>query len=109
MTVLTSVSVLPVPGVNVPGLGAPFVVAGVYVPVLHVYTSTVPSGRVTLAEVRRFVPGGTSKKTHGTGFGLPIAKRKIEDHGGSLAIESKEDAGTTIVITLPIEAGDSSE
>jgi len=62
-----------------------------------------------LAEVRRFVPGGTSKKTHGTGFGLPIAKRKIEDHGGSLAIESKEDAGTTIVITLPIEAGDSSE
>ena len=57
-----------------------------------------------LNEIQRFVPGGTSKKTHGTGFGLPIAKRKIEDHGGSLAIDSEEDAGTTVTITLPIEA-----
>jgi len=64
-----------------------------------------------LAEVRRFVPGGTSKKTHGTGFGLPIAKRKIEDHGGSLAIESQEDVGTRtmVTITLPIEAGGGGE
>ena len=58
-----------------------------------------------LEEVRRFVPGGTSKKTHGTGFGLPIAKRKIEDHGGLLAIDSKEDKGTIVTITLPMEAG----
>jgi len=57
-----------------------------------------------LEEVRRFVPGGTSKKTYGTGFGLPTAKRKIEDHGGSLAIDSKEDKGTTVTITLPLEA-----
>lgn len=62
-----------------------------------------------LAEVRRFVPGNTSKKTHGTGFGLPIAKRKIEDHGGSLAIDSEDGNGTTITITLRTEAdgGDS--
>jgi len=57
-----------------------------------------------LADVRRFVPGGTSKKTHGTGFGLPLAKRKIEDHGGSLAVDSVEDSGTTVTITLPIES-----
>lgn len=57
-----------------------------------------------LAEVRRFVPGNTSKKTHGTGFGLPIAKRKIEDHGGSLAIDSEDGNGTTITITLRTEA-----
>ncbi len=62
-----------------------------------------------LAEVRRFVPGGTSKKTHGTGFGLPIAKRKIEDHGGSLTIDSKEDEGTRVIITLPLNAGDNDE
>jgi len=62
-----------------------------------------------LEEVRRFVPGGTSKKTHGTGFGLPIAKRKIEDHGGSLAIDSEEDKGTTVTITLPVETGRGSE
>jgi len=57
-----------------------------------------------LREVRRFVPGGTSKKTHGTGFGLPIAKRMIEAHAGSLAIDSEEEAGTTVTITLPIES-----
>ena len=62
-----------------------------------------------LEEVRRFVPGGTSKKTHGTGFGLPISKRKIEDHGGSLAIDSEEDKGTTVTITLPVEAGGGGE
>ena len=62
-----------------------------------------------LEEVRRFVPGGTSKKTHGTGFGLPIAKRKIEDHNGLLAIDSEEDEGTTVTITLPVEAGGGDE
>jgi signal transduction histidine kinase len=62
-----------------------------------------------LEDVRRFVPGGTSKKTHGTGFGLPIAKRKIEDHGGLLAIDSEEDKGTTVTITLPVDAGGGGE
>ncbi len=57
-----------------------------------------------LSDVRRFVPGGTSKKTHGTGFGLPIAHRKIVDHGGTLQIESTENVGTTVTITLPLEA-----
>ena len=59
-----------------------------------------------LADVRRFVPGGASKKTYGSGFGLPTAKRKIEAHGGSLAIDSKENEGTTVTITLPVDAGD---
>ncbi len=57
-----------------------------------------------LAKVREFVPGGTSKKTHGTGFGLPIARRRIIDHGGDLGIDSEEGKGTTVTITLPIEA-----
>lgn len=60
-----------------------------------------------LEDVRRFVPGGTSKKTYGTGFGLPTAKRKIEAHGGALAIDSKEDQGTTVIVTLPTESADS--
>jgi two-component system sensor histidine kinase VicK len=56
-----------------------------------------------LAKVREFVPGGTSKKTHGTGFGLPIARRRIIDHGGDLGIDSEESKGTTVTITLPVE------
>jgi signal transduction histidine kinase len=57
-----------------------------------------------LAKVREFVPGGTSKKTYGTGFGLPIARRRIADHGGELGIDSVEGQGTTVTITLPVEA-----
>lgn len=60
-----------------------------------------------LDEVLRFIPGGTSKKRHGTGFGLPNARRRVLDHGGSLAIASEEDKGTTVTITLPIEVPES--
>jgi signal transduction histidine kinase len=58
-----------------------------------------------LHEVRQFIPGGTSKKSYGTGFGLPIAKRIIEAHGGALSIDSCEDVGTTVTVVLPIRAG----
>lgn len=60
-----------------------------------------------LADVLRFIPGGTSKKAHGTGFGLPNAWRRIIDHGGSLAIESEEDRGTTVTVSLPLDAPES--
>ena len=55
-----------------------------------------------LADVRRFVPGGTSKAGFGTGFGLPTARRMIEAHGGSLVIDSKDGKGTVVTITMPI-------
>lgn len=58
-----------------------------------------------LDDVRQFIPGGTSKKSNGTGFGLPIAKRKIEAHGGTLAINSVENIGTTVTVVLHIESG----
>jgi signal transduction histidine kinase len=58
-----------------------------------------------LDEVRKFVPGKTSKKSHGTGFGLPIAWRKLHDHGGSLAIDSRPDVGTSVMMVLPIQTG----
>ncbi len=56
-----------------------------------------------LAEVRRFVPGRTLKR-YGTGYGLPIARRKVEDHSGSLAIDSVLGEGTVVTITLPANA-----
>ncbi len=49
-----------------------------------------------------FVPGRTSK-TWGTGCGIPIARKYVEDHGGTLALESKEGEGTVITIELPLD------
>lgn len=55
-----------------------------------------------LREVQSFVPGRTSKKNRGTGFGLPIARRYIISQGGKLGIESREGRGTKVTITLPL-------
>jgi len=48
-----------------------------------------------------FEPFFTTKE-EGTGLGLSIVARIIEEHGGSVAVESIEGRGATVVITLPI-------
>jgi signal transduction histidine kinase len=42
-------------------------------------------------------------KAKGMGFGLPICKRFIEAHGGSISVESALGKGTTIKVTFPIK------
>lgn len=56
-----------------------------------------------LEEITNFVPGKTTKKNLGTGFGLPIAQRNLAAHGGSIGITSEVDKGTTVTCILPIE------
>lgn len=48
-----------------------------------------------------FEPFHTTK-SYGTGLGLPIVKKIIESHHGKLSIQSKEGAGTTFLIRLPL-------
>jgi signal transduction histidine kinase len=43
-----------------------------------------------------------STKTTGTGLGLPIAKRNIELHGGSVSVDSRPGAGTVVTLVLPV-------
>ncbi len=57
-----------------------------------------------LAEVRRpFVRGG-ARARRGAGLGLAIADRLARQMGGTLAIESAVGRGTTVRVSLPIEA-----
>jgi len=41
-------------------------------------------------------------KAKGMGLGLPICKRVIEAHGGSISAESTVGKGTTFTVTIPI-------
>ena len=41
-------------------------------------------------------------KARGMGFGLPICKRILEAHGGTISAESEIGKGTTFTVTIPI-------
>ena len=45
----------------------------------------------------------TKAEGQGTGLGLPITKSIIQDHGGTLEVETEEGHGTTFTVSLPIE------
>jgi signal transduction histidine kinase len=47
-----------------------------------------------------FKPFFTTKNA-GTGLGLMIVERIVREHGGSLAVDSRENAGTTFTVSLP--------
>ena len=45
----------------------------------------------------------------GSGIGLAVANEIITIHNGTLQVDSEENIGTTVTITLPIEHGDSEQ
>lgn len=53
--------------------------------------------------LRIFTPARRNKtKPYSSGYGVPIAARNIFAHGGTFQLESEENVGTTVTITLPL-------
>ncbi|HEX4405113.1 MAG TPA: ATP-binding protein, partial [Polyangia bacterium] len=50
-----------------------------------------------------FIPFFTTKDK-GTGLGLPISQRIIENHGGTIEVRSQPAEGATFTVLLPVEA-----
>jgi signal transduction histidine kinase len=46
----------------------------------------------------------TKDEGEGTGLGLSISFDIIQEHGGSIAVESELEVGTTFTISLPIKS-----
>ena len=62
----------------------------------------------TLANI--FVPYYTTKSdTDGTGLGIPIVRRIVEEHDAEIEFESTEDVGTTVRIYIPYDPNERAE
>jgi len=61
------------------------------------------SGSGMSEEVRRrvFEPFLTHGKAHGTGLGMAIVQKIVEEHGGSIQVESAPGEGTTVLLGFP--------
>lgn len=70
----------------------------------HVVISVADNGKGMTQKTQKqiFDPFFTTKRAKGgTGLGLAIAYRIIEEHGGSIAVQSELGEGTTFTIRLP--------
>ena len=62
-------------------------------------------GMTDATRQRLFEPFHSTKGLKGTGLGLVVTKKVVEEHGGKIRVESRLKRGTTFTIRLPIALG----
>ncbi|MBX3358580.1 MAG: FHA domain-containing protein [Phycisphaeraceae bacterium] len=87
-----------------PGEGAGAAGGGAGRPEVHI--SVIDNGPGIPAENHRkiFEPFFTTKGLRGTGLGLAVTKRIIDEHHGRIRVESSEGRGATFTVILPADA-----
>ena len=50
-----------------------------------------------------FTPFASDKGARGTGLGLPVSKKIVEEHGGSISVISGDHEGATFVLQIPVK------
>jgi PAS domain S-box-containing protein len=69
---------------------------------VHITFKDTGEGMTTETLAKLWSPLYTTK-AKGMGFGLAVAKRLVEAHGGSISVETKVGKGSTFTVTLPIK------
>jgi signal transduction histidine kinase len=62
---------------------------------------TDTGGGIADDQIKKIFEPFYTTKEQGLGLGMPYAKKIIEEHGGSVSLNTKSGEGTTIRITLP--------
>jgi signal transduction histidine kinase len=63
----------------------------------------IPEDEQQMLFTRFFRASNVRAAASGSGLGLAIAHRIVEHHGGSLSVTSREGAGTTFRVRLPLQ------
>lgn len=61
----------------------------------------IPEDELSFIFDRFYQSSKTAKDKDGTGVGLYLVKKHVEQHGGRVLIDSVEDRGTTVTVVLP--------
>lgn len=59
------------------------------------------AGMAAATKRQLFEPFHSTKGQRGTGLGLVVTKKIVDEHGGTIKVESRKGKGTTFTITLP--------
>jgi len=56
-----------------------------------------------------FSPFVSTKKSRGTGLGLPVSEKILKEHGGRIVVQSDPGQGACFTLELPAVAADSAQ